>query len=172
MWVRATRLSRLTYIGVYYRPPNTNFGLFFDEFETSLSEYTALSDCVVCTGDFNINLLDLSDSMVVKVLDLFNTLGVVQLVDMPTRITATSSTLLDWLILGGQVTVQKSGTFGTTFSDHMGVLCNIDLKIQKSPKRSFHTRIFRHFNYDEFVNDLPKDHFTREFLGILTMTNL
>lgn len=154
LWLRILGYNKDIYLGVFYRPPKSNFLNFFNEFEDTLSEYSALSDFTICMGDFNINLFNINESTVSRMLDLFDTLNMTQLIESPTRVTATSSTLLDLLVADRNAQILKTGTFSVEFSDHYVIHCKLNLKSDKNIKREFFTRTYKYFDYDNFAQDL------------------
>lgn len=153
LWICMLGYGRKVHFGVFYRP-ECNFIRFLEEFEETLSEYNTAGDFVVCLGDFNIDMLSLRGSTSGRILDLLHALDMTQLIDRPTRVTLTSATLLDLLIVANGLPVQKSGTFDMCFSDHSGIYCKINMRINRKVTREFFTRTYKHFNYDNFVSDL------------------
>lgn len=83
--------SNTLIIGNFYKPPRVYFNNVIDDFEKILSFVYPLADHVVCTGDFNVDQLVLDNPL----LSCFESYGFVQVINEPTRITATSATLLD-----------------------------------------------------------------------------
>lgn len=137
--------------GVFYRPPNTNPNTFIPDLDNILSEVCPTSDILVCLGDFNVNFLNLNS----PVLDTFESYGLAQILDEPTRITDTSSTLIDPIFINKTELIDQSGTISCEgISDHNLVYIHLNLQTNKPPPRKIKFRCFKNFNYDNFYSDL------------------
>ena len=108
-------------IGVCYRPPDEDVN-FWNHFESCISHIR--SDCeIMILGDINVNFLKQKCSLFKNyknILDLFN---FKQLIKDPTRITDTSSTLIDHIICNNQNKICQSGTECVGLSDHHLIFC-------------------------------------------------
>ena len=71
---------------ILYRPPDTPFRFFIDEFSTLLQQVVLLSDYPVIVGDFNI-LVDKSNDSEASDFNysLLSSFGPVQRIDFPTH---------------------------------------------------------------------------------------
>ena len=84
-----------------YRPPrdnykNENIQLFSDEFMPVLSNLSKLSDKIIVTGDFNIDLLKIGDRWMFRdYREHFLSFDLLPTLTLPTRITDHSATLID-----------------------------------------------------------------------------
>ena len=79
-------------IGYIYRPPNSN-AEWITRFETMLMEVDIEEKEIIILGDFNIDLL--SNRIPCKWTHLKNIFNMTQVISNPTRVTKSSSTLLD-----------------------------------------------------------------------------
>ena len=61
IWGYVTIAKKKFCIGAIYRPPNTNIDDFFDSLEENFSNLLPSCDNLICTGDINIDLLDLEN---------------------------------------------------------------------------------------------------------------
>ena len=113
LWnVRAT-------IGVVYRPPNACVSSFFESLTSIMSRAGAERKLCFLMGDLNINLLSTdSNSNADKLTDIIYSHSFRPLIDQPTRITATSSTLIDNILCNDITERQISGLLQTDISDH------------------------------------------------------
>ena len=112
------------------------------------------NDIVFCLGDLNINFLNTDSyeyTYLNSLLELFN---LTQIVSKPTRVTPSSSTLLDLIMINEQKIVIYSGVISLPqFSDHHLVYCVIDLPIQKKNTPDvILTRDIKNINLIEFEN--------------------
>lgn len=113
--ISTNMLDKITVVGIY-RSPNGCVNSFFEKFESLLTEIFRKYQHFVIIGDININALNHSDPITLRLRDSLSTFGLNLAVDSPTRVTATSSTAIDNVIsniLNTTVTV-----FDTAISDH------------------------------------------------------
>ena len=104
-------------------------------------------------GDFNVNMFLSQPSWE----STLNMLGLQQLITSATRVTKSSSTLIDHIYTSDTSRVLKSCVLQVSLSDHYAVCCNWALKIDKCNKNqhtSIHYRSFKRFNQDLFLADL------------------
>ena len=140
-----------------YRNPSEN-SRWHDMFVSMMDNVNALNLNTVILGDFNINLLLTQQSWETTT----NTLGLTQLISQPTRITNTSSTLIDHIYTNNPHVVYYARVDQTALSDHYPILCNLSFKMPRN-KQKGHTyiqyRTFKHFNRDNFLFDLSQLNF-------------
>lgn len=108
-----------TAIVVIYRPPSGAIDAFFNFLERMLNFCSELGLTIVTTGDFNINMLSLERNKQV-LLDLFLSYGLENVIDVPTRVTDVSETLIDLCFIP-QTNVIEAGVLISDVSDHMPI---------------------------------------------------
>jgi exonuclease III len=123
-------------IGLLYRSPSMNSIRQFCTFlEPILSDLTAGNKDVIILGDMNIDLLKYDEHVdTAEYLDLLFNNGFIPKVTVPTRITNTSSTLIDHTFLKLSNSNCHSGTITTDITDHF--INYIVLEGAKQPKVS------------------------------------
>ena len=84
------------YIICLYRPPGTNIPLFIDRLEQTLARLP-LHASLILAGDFNIDYLDKASKNVHLLTNLLNSFALFMHVEVPTPITQTSATTLDYI---------------------------------------------------------------------------
>ena len=92
--------------------------------------------------------------------------GLIQLVNTPTRVTASSSTLIDHVYTNNPSAVSDVSVPVLSVSDHYPVTCNWSVKLPKLKKNGHTTivyRSFKHFNQSSFLFDLANTSFTGVF---------
>ena len=102
-------------LSVVYRPPNSVsewYGCYTDY----LHRLFALGHEVISVGDFNVNLMDASKSK--NWLDILSPFSMKQLINKPTRVTETTSTLIDHLYASHPANITRSGIIEYSLSDH------------------------------------------------------
>lgn len=148
--VRMKLKSFRVMIVIIYRPPQSNILKFLEFVENMLGILSVESDYSVIIGDLNIDMLKPN-----LLQECFDTHGYVQLINVPTRITQSSATLLDPIFISDKDICHQSGTVTSDLSDHNQLShCTINISIQR-PKLKFITyRNFKHFSESEFMRDL------------------
>lgn len=137
-------------IGLIYRPPIASKQLFLDEFEEVLSSFILEFDSMVCVGDFNMNMLNINDSAIVRLNDMLDSFEVSQIIDQPTRTTATVSSLLDLILCSNNGNILDCGVIPTHgLSDHDAVFCITAVShiIGVPPPKTY--RDFSRFDHDQ-----------------------
>ena len=137
-------------VAVVYRPPRTSLTESIAQFHTVQSEVTLIFDHVVVTGDVNVNMLNLGNPLS----DCFNSYNLIEVINEPTRVTQTTATLLDPMLVSDSTQVTSHGVINTDIiSDHSLVYCHLKLAVG-SIQRMYTFRCFKHFNEDVFYTDM------------------
>lgn len=117
-------------LSVIYRPPAGNLAIFYKYLNNFLEFCSANCYTIVLGGDFNINVSETN----VQSLE-FNTIiecnGFVNIITSPTRITVSSLSTIDLLIVNTDTVVQCAGTLLSDLSDHCPVFA-----VLKKPRPS------------------------------------
>ncbi len=154
IWVQLYLPQKSLILCSAYRP-ETISREFWNYLDNSIENAFDLSSCVMIVGDLNTNLLNgnsnnLTDIMISKHLR--------NVITDPTRVTKTTRTLLDPMILSDDVASIHSGTvdFDNTISDHKGTYAYLDfqLSMNKSYKRV--VWCYKHGDYaklNKLIND-------------------
>ena len=145
-------------IGLVYRHPtysSKNFLKFENSFNDVIEHLnsSALQYCIA--GDFNIDLLKyMIDSIIKAYADMLLSNSCHLLIDIPTRITSSSATLIDHIISNNVSSQTICGIGLCDISDHLALFAIIPAcyKCNKSNKRIIHD--MRNFSQDHFLNDL------------------
>ncbi|KAI4468010.1 endonuclease-reverse transcriptase [Holotrichia oblita] len=154
LWV-SIQLNRKVYaVGIIYRPPQQNYHNFIDVLESTLSEILPRCDSIVLFGDFNIDL-NVHDSLPARsLIDAMASLGLSQIITSSTRVTRTSSTLIDLLFVSDESMVLNSGITNLHISDHVPIFCELNVNITRSNVKWHTYRTLKSFNYGAFNADL------------------
>nr|XP_022911017.1 uncharacterized protein LOC111422045 [Onthophagus taurus]XP_022911018.1 uncharacterized protein LOC111422045 [Onthophagus taurus] len=155
LWVKI-RLDGLSLaLAVVYRPPLVNYNLFLNELEDALSIILPTVDRVVILGDFNIDMLTVTTRKSLALQDLLDSTGLYQVIEGPTRVTQSSSTLIDLILVSDRSMVSEVGVAdGGSMSDHDIIYCNLKFKTPPHPPLIRTFRSFKYFQYDHFADDL------------------
>ena len=111
-------------IGVIYRPPNRDIVSFNDKLSITLDRIKRENKLCYLLGDFNINLLN-HDSHINtgEFIDLLSTYSFLPLITRPTRVTASTATLIDNIFPNDVDNIVHSdqGILVTDVTDHYPV---------------------------------------------------
>ena len=86
--------------------------------------------------------------------DLCSSLNMKQLITEPTRVTATSETLIDVIMTSNSALVTDSGVVETHISDQYLVYVVLNLKAPKPLPTYVISRSYKNYDSESFVNDL------------------
>ena len=156
--------SKLFLISTWYRPPNSPIELF-EKFENNLHLMENENKDLVITGDFNCDLLSTNkDARTKKLTDLLDIYQLQQHIQIPTRTTLNSKTLIDLMITKVEDTKTiDSGVIDLGISDHNLVYICRKVSIPKQPPKIVETRQFKNFNTTAFQHDLQETFKTYSF---------
>ena len=140
-------------LGVCYRPPSSLFSsvnCLFNEIEEAIT----LHKRVIVCGDININVLA-KGSLTKRFTDLLQSYGLHQVIPTPTRVTPTSSSLIDIIAVDDPTAVIDAGTLNFAISDHL--LCYATLNWKPSPHtkpNTTYSRQLKNLDVPAFLHDL------------------
>ena len=158
----------------WYRPPNDLIE-GFRHLERVVSFVDSKSKEIILLGDTNCNLMNnetvTSHSHVQALENIYQQFGFSQIIREATRVTVTTSTLIDHIAVSNKLNILESGVIKTTFSDHYLIYCNGKLRGAFIKEHMFIiSRKMKNFDKEAFLRDvstLPWDNIVRslETLG-------
>lgn len=149
LWLSFRVRSASYVVGVVYRPPELGYGVFVDELESSVANFVVGADYVICLGDFNTDLLA-GDSPASRYLsDTVESLGMIQLINEPTRIARDSATLLDLIIVTENLSILNSGVISVDIADHELIFCEFNAP-SLLPVKTYTARNYKLFDGELF----------------------
>ena len=138
---------------IVYRPPDSAISCLTDELMPSYTHALSLKKSIILTGDLNCDLM--SDNPRGDALRSFCVaVNATQLIKDPTRVTNSSSTLIDIVLSSDPGLVKDSGVLDMTISDHFLVYAVLDLKILKPKACYITTRSYKKYNAELFSSDV------------------
>lgn len=140
LWIRLTICKVTFLVGSVYKPPSILYNVFLDHLENTISTFLCETDRIYCCGDFNINLFSVDSPAVAYFEKFLESLGAVQLVSKPTRVTMNTSTLLDYIVTTSESTVVNTDVINCELSDHDFIF--FDLLLDR-PHRPVEFRTYR-----------------------------
>ncbi|MEW8547185.1 MAG: endonuclease/exonuclease/phosphatase family protein, partial [Candidatus Thiodiazotropha sp.] len=138
-----------------YRPPSAS-SAWIDLFEEELSVAQTTGLEMILMGDFNIDLISCTNHKWLNLLQLFD---FSQLVSEPTRVTQTSSSLIDHVYTSNPENIIECFVPFYSISDHFPVCFTrkVSCKVTKSEHTTTSYRCFKNFNEAMFLSDLSND---------------
>nr|CAI5854487.1 unnamed protein product [Callosobruchus analis] len=123
LWI-SIKINKRTYsLAVVYRPPSASVVDCINELDISISTVLPVSDSLLIAGDLNINILD-KNRPTILLLNLLESYDLKQLVNTPTRISNTSQTLIDVIIVSNPDEINMVDSFDMLgVSDHLAIIC-------------------------------------------------
>lgn len=152
MWLSLYINGHRMVIGTAYRPPWLNIDTFIDALSNSVCSFS-MFDHILLLGDFNINLLNASDSNTKKLTDFLTCMNLTQYVDIPTHFTDHSETLIDLLCSTTQI-FDVNVDYIPDLSSHAFITCKLHTKKSKPPPKWITYRPLRDINLEDFQNDV------------------
>ena len=151
--------SRSFLILAWYRPPSDPV-VSFDKLEKVLSFLDKEGKEIILLGDTNCDLTPEQaeqpiDNNSKHMLDLYELFSFKQLVEEPTRVTLTTSSIIDHIATTCARNIVKSGVHEVFMSDHYMVYCirKFNGAVEKDHK-VIKTRKMKNFNEDAFLADV------------------
>ena len=172
-------------MGVIYRHPKQKLSEFCKSFESTIEKLNSRKLMYYIGGDFNADLLKSNSDINIKdFMNLTYSLGCIPLITHPTRITTTSSTLLDHVYTNNVVGEHKSFILVEDVSDHLPVMVYSNLSLPKSEKSTVTLiRDAKNFEVEKFLDKLTEgmellgdikeeciDNYTEKFIDIFHKT--
>ena len=157
LWVEVKRKkSKSVYVCAVYRPPvrgqNLDVVERYKSFLMSCVDKLPKDSEIFMLGDFNCNMLQ-TNRLSGIINDLCKARGLFQFVDVPTRITETSSTLID-LVLSNSDHAMDCQVHDIGLSDHCFIsIKRGELKVERQPK-FIESRSFKNFSEEIFLDRL------------------
>ena len=162
MWVQYKRCEKdkCSLICTVYRNPSALYS-WYDDFVRMMDLVTnrhPKAD-IILLGDFNIDLQK-SHTAWESTYSLF---GLKQLITQPTRVTPSSSTLIDHIYTNNTDKISGVSLSDVSISDHSPIICSWSCKSPKTIKECHTTiqyRCFKHFDKDRFLFDVSLVNFS------------
>ena len=138
-------------VGSIYRHPHDNHHDFFCDFSGKM-ECIKKKYHVVILGDININTKDNLDKNTQDYKNTLLSLGLRNTINLPTRITETSDTILDHVVTNVNAKTIFSGVVTQDVSDHLPICAVLNLAVKRPLSSFVYKRKFSRKKKDDFVN--------------------
>lgn len=154
LWLTVSCNARRYAFGVVYNPHRRYYTSFVDSLESTFSMLLPETEDIFCFGDFNVDLLDVESAATAYVMESLDAFGLSQIINEPTRVTANSATLIDYIVTSNTSIVKNVSVIPNHEADHHLTRCTLDVPHSK-PNIIFRThRNFKNLDYNQFYSDL------------------
>ena len=139
-------------VGVIYRPPNGSISNFTTAITDILEKICPKRKTCYILGDFNIDLnkfQSLPDTT--EFFNLLYSYSFVPLIDKSTRVSSSTSTLIDNIFTNQQTINHKSGVIQADISDHFPIFTISEIPSPMDPNKKIKFRSFKQANVDRFI---------------------
>ena len=142
--------SRPFLVTTIYRPPNAS-SEFFDHFEKLIKAIDDENKEMYILGDLNCDMLktDKDSNFPTKKIKH-------ELIDEATRVTMTTSSLIDHIVTNTPEKISDSGVIHTGLSDHSLVFAIRKISVVKKQEKKVEIRNMKKFDHQKFVEDLRR----------------
>ena len=141
-----------------YRPPSS-LPEFFDDFEKLIKAIDNENKEVYILGDLNCNMLKTDKDASIptkKIKSLYELYQLTQMIDEATRVTMTTSSLIDHIVTNTPEKISDSGVIHTGISDHSLVFAIRKISVIDKQENILEIRNMKNFNEEKFIEDLLK----------------
>lgn len=142
-------------VGMIYRPPNSNTDDFLASLEDILQFISAMNIPCYIMGDFNINLLKVSNHMQVFINLLF-AYYFSTTITKPTRVTTHSATLIDHIWTNNFEYYRASGILYSSLSDHFPIFSSFNVDFHNCNSFQVRKRIISESSISTFKADISQ----------------
>ena len=143
-------------VGIFYRSTRIlNTKDWFDHLESLLGYINTTWDgLLVITGDMNIDMLTPTNDITKEYQSLLDMFDLHQIINEPTRITRTSRTIIDHIVVNSPTNIAASGVIPCSIvSDHDGVYACVNVRVPRFKPRYKYIRNTKTFDKTAFIND-------------------
>lgn len=155
MWITAVINRQKIAVGVIYRPPSSNVAQSINEVNEVLDRVCVEFNSVIVLGDINVNLMSSNTPDVRQFSRMFSSFDLCQLIEKPTRVTATTATLLDVICVSRDLSVLGVDVVDIGgITDHMLTKCEIEIGEESEINTDItYNRNFKNFDINSFAID-------------------
>ena len=140
-------------VGTIYRVPDAK-AEYVNMIDAMFQNCVSIYDDAIIVGDFNLDVCKSSDSR--KISSIANHSQLTQLINDYTRVTETSSTIIDLAFVSRPETISSSGVHSLGISDHNLIYVVRKIKRPKSPPLIAKNRSFKNFSENDFVHTISR----------------
>lgn len=144
-------------ICVTYRPDDCPLSSFENTLKPNYIQALTLNKPIVLLGDLNCNVLNENSPEHKALKDFTTEMNLNQFIKSPTRVTNSTQSLLDIILVSSNSLVRRSGVLNTTISDHLPVYVELKLKSPRYPHHYITVRSYKNYSPSLFIIDLASN---------------
>ena len=155
LWLSVqVKKSKSIVLCVAYRPDDTPLSFFEDTLKPVYTQALLLNKPIIILGNLNCDGLDSSCREYAAINSFTREMNPQQLIKEPTRITATTESLLDVILVSDPSSGCMSGVINDPISDHLPVYVVLKLKSPKISPHYVSVRSYKNYDPENFTFDL------------------
>ncbi|KAK6191763.1 hypothetical protein SNE40_003365 [Patella caerulea] len=142
VWVEIRNKNNIYLIGSFYRSPTAN-SEYWNLIEQSIELAKEQNIKTIILGDFNVNIINTNSSRISNIMRRFD---LTQLIKSPTRITETTATLLDIILVSCPDNIHSTEILDANVSDHCPITITVFFK--KPTCKTYPRQIWNYHDFD------------------------
>ena len=144
-------------VAIVYRPPHVSCTCLDSLFRALFVDMAVEVDSVICLGNMNVDLLSSSSYETKHLRRLLKSSNTTQVITEPTRVTATTATLIDHIIVETSAELERSGVIDASrikdyrdknITDHKLIFVEVKSKVEKRQAKLITYRDFSNFSVE------------------------
>lgn len=136
LWLKIQVRNLKTFIiCTAYRPPTTPLSCFDSDFGDTIISALSLNKPIYILGDLNCNSLRTQDPGAQALMNFCSNFNLTQMINQPTRITETSKTLIDVILVSNKNRIKETKVIHVSISDHELIYAVLNLSLKKCRTR-------------------------------------
>ena len=157
LWLKIqVKNTRSFIVCTAYRPPNTPLSCFDSDLIETFIYASSFNVPIYLLGDMNCRLERNDNPETKALLNFCLSYNLSQLITKPTRVTETTSSILDVILASDTKQVHNVMVLESSISDHDLVYITLKLKKERSKPVYITTRSYKHYKADTFRDDIAK----------------
>ena len=155
--LNSTSCNSKAVLGVVYRPPSTDPHQFTSDISNVIARGKSDDTRMFIMGDFNIDISQYGENTICNdFVDIMSSFCLLPVISLPTRITETSSTIIDNIFCNNVDNMLNvtPGILCTDLSDHLPIFCFVQGASIATCNDSFCTRSYSQGHIDAFINSV------------------
>ena len=164
IWIEISQPTCNFFLCCVYRAPNSD-STFWKNFAWSVEKVSDISSKIIIVGDLNVDFLNIPNLHTIY--EILSSCYLTNTIEEATRITQSSSTLLDPILVSADLSVFDSGTimFENNVSDHKGTFVYIKSKIEQNNAYIRSIWSYKNADFDKLASLIKHTDWDSKILG-------
>ena len=162
LWIEIARpMCKKQFVCCLYRAQDCPTDSLLEDLNNSVERIPDEAELTIL-GDFNTDVAAKKGSsnfyLKRKLFNFADLHSLEQLIKSPTRITESSETTIDLILVNNNHCIVDSGVVQCTISDHSLVYCTLKVGVSRAVPRIIEHRSYKNYDKDVFIHDLNEIH--------------